>query len=600
MGTAMHAYTRSGFAVAGVVLGLFAAGCAVGAPQPLTPEQRLQAVRDVTPAMLRDPSASDWLQWGRTQDGHNFSPLKQINRDNVANLAPVWSVPLDRGLSMPTPIVHDGVMFLQTSPDTVLALDATNGNLLWRFAHTPAGVNSTMKMGLSLSGDMVVVPTSDLHVVALKSRTGERVWDHEIALSAPATDRARFGLRSAPQAVGDKIVQGVTASNGPGGGFIVGLDRSSGREVWRFHTIPRPGEPGGETWNGADLEKRTGGSVWHQGTYDPELNLIYYGVAPTYDTGLLRHPSDAPGITADALYTNSTIALNPDTGKLVWQYQHLANDQWDLDWVFERQLATIRLGGRNRKVVMNVGKMGILDVLDAANGAYLFSLDAGTQNVIAAIDPVSGAKTIDPQRLPDPARQTVICPGPSGARSWPPTSFSARTGLLFVPITEWCTGMSEGGYALLSAPGAGLTAVDHPDAVADGKMGRLQAMDLAGRKLSWRHDLEAPISTSVLATEGGVVFAGDIEPSLKAFDDRDGRLLWQAPLSALPTSSLITYAVDGRQYVALVEGMSNNHIGDLGRRYAAFRKSRDETVKVPSAAPVVKVFALVLSSVDIQ
>jgi len=592
MGTAMRAQLRTCFVAAGLALALLTAGCVVGGPQLLTPQQKLDGLRAVTPAMLSDPAPSDWLQWGRTQDGHNFSPLRQINRNNVADLRPAWSVPLAHGLSMPTPIVHDGVMFLQTSPDTVLALDASNGSLLWRFAHVPAGVDSTMKMGLSLSGDKVLVPTSDLHVIALDAHTGEKVWDHEIALSPPAKNRARFGLRSAPQIVGDKVLQGVTASNGPGGGFIVGLDLASGRELWRFHTIPRPGEPGGETWNGVELEKRTGGSVWHQGTYDPDLNLVYYGVAPTYDTGLLRQSSNVDGMTTDALYTNSTLALDPDTGRLVWQYQHMANDQWDLDWVFERQIARIMWNGRSRKVVMNVGKMGILDVLDAATGAYLFSLDAGTQNVIEAIDPVSGAKTINPLRLPDPARPTVVCPGPSGARSWPPTSFSAKAGVLFVPITEWCMGMSKDGYALLSAAGAGLTAADHPDAVADGKMGRLQAMDIFGRKLSWRHDLEAPISTSVLATEGGIVFAGDIAPSLKAFDDRDGKLIWQASLDGLPTSSIITYAVGGRQYVALVEGMSNNHVSDLRRRFAAFRKSRGgEVVPAPGGAAV-RVFGL--------
>ncbi len=588
----MPSTMRSGAKFLCSLLALTVSGCVSGQAPSLMPEQRLEAFRPVTSRMLRDPPPADWLQWGRTYDGQNFSPLKQINRETVRELAPAWRAPLESGLSMPTPLVHDGVMFLQTSPDTVLALDAASGSILWRFVHAPAGVDSTTKMGLSLSDRLVLVPTSDLHVIALDVRTGEKMWDHEIALSAPATTRARFGLRSAPQIVGDKVIQGVTASNGPGGGFIVGLDIASGRELWRFHTIPRPGEPGGETWNGVPLEKRSGGSVWHQGTYDRDLNLIYYGVAPTYDTGLLREPQGIAGMTVDALYTNSTVALNPDTGALVWQYQHMANDQWDLDWVFERQLATLRIDGRDRRLVMNVGKMGILDALDAATGAYLFSIDAGTQNVITAIDPSTGAKTIDPERLPDPRRATTVCPGPSGARSWPLTSLDARKGMLYVPLTEWCMRMSKDGYALLSAPGAGLAAADHPDAVVDGKMGRLQAMDISGRTLAWRHDLDAPISTSVLATAGGLVFAGDLAPSLKAFDDRDGRLLWQAPLDALPTSNVIAYSVDGKQYVALVVGMSNNHIGDLRRRYATFRRDRGAPVQFPSGGPAIQVFTL--------
>ncbi len=558
-----------------------------------TPEALLGGVRPVTPAMLRDPAPGDWLQWGRTYDGHNFSPLKRINRDNVKSLAPAWRAPIKGGLSMPTPLVHDGVMFLQTTPDTVLALNAATGEVLWRHEHALAkGVSSTMKMGLALSGDLVLVPTSDVHVIALDARTGAKVWDHTIEIRPPAVMSTTLGLRSAPLIVGDKVIQGVTTSFVAGGGFIVALDIKTGSELWRFNTIPRPGEPGGETWNGLPIEKRFGGSVWHQGTWDRDLNLIYYGVAPTYDTGPMLKPSGIPGTTTDALYTNSTIALDPDTGKLVWHYQHLKNDQWDLDWVFERQIATVRIGGRNRKVVMNMGKMGILEAVDAATGAYVFSIDAGTQNIITAIDPATGAKTIDPGRLPDPERPTVYCPGPSGARSWPPTSFSKNTGLLYVPLTEWCMGMGGKGGSLLSAPGSILSAADHPDAVKDGKMGRLQAMDVSGKKLAWTHDLDAPPSASALATAGGVVFTGDLDPSLKAFDDRDGKLLWTARLDNYPSSGVITYSVGQTQYVAVVVGIANNHINDLSRRYQAFRRARGATPEAPKGEPGIVVFAL--------
>ncbi len=577
----------------GALFGMALASCAIGPVRqaPLSGDALLGSLRPVSAAMLADPAPADWLQWGRTYDGQNFSPLTRINRENVTELAPAWETPLQAGLSMPTPLVHDGVMFLQTIPDTVLALDAATGSILWRHAYEPVDVSSTMKMGLALSGDHVFVPTSDLHVLALDARSGAQVWDHTIEIGPPATKRSSFGLRSAPQIVGEKVIQGVTASGASGGGFIVALDISTGRELWRFYTIARPGDPGGETWNGLPLDMRSGGSVWHQGTYDRELNLIYYGVAPTYDTGPLLKPSGIPGTTSDALYTDSTIALNPDTGKLVWHYQHLANDQWDLDWAFERQVTTIRSDGRSLKVVMTVGKMDIVDVLDAANGVYLFSIDAGTQNIITAIDPVTGAKTIDPDRIPDRARPTMICPGVSGARSWPPTSFSKGTGLLYVPVTEWCMQMGEKGYSLLSS-GVGLTGADHPDAAADGMMGRLQAMDVAGRKLAWNHDLDAPISTSVLATAGGLVFVGDLDPALKAFDDRDGKLLWRTPLNGLPSSSIVTYSVGSTQYVAVVVGMQNNFISDLSQRYRAFRKARELAAAVPTGNAAIQVFAL--------
>jgi alcohol dehydrogenase (cytochrome c) len=549
----------------------------------------LGKARPVSAAMLKAPADGDWLHWGRTYDGQNFSPLTQIDRKTVKGLAVAWRRPIPAGPSMPTPIVHDGVMFLQTSPDMVLALDAANGTVLWRRSYKPAGPSS-QKMGLAIAGGRVFVPTSDLHVIALDAKTGERVWDHEIALSPPATGRAMLNLRSAPLVVGDKVIQGVTASGSPGGGFIVGLDAATGREVWRFHTIARPDEPGGNSWNGLPLARRSGGSVWQQGTYDPGLNLVYYGIGQTYDTGPLNKPSGVAGTTQDALYTDSTVALDPDTGKLAWHYQHLSNDQWDLDWSFERQLATI--GGR--RVVMNIGKMGVLDALDAKTGAYLFSIDAGGQNVITGIDPKTGAKTTDPEKWPDKTRSTLICPNATGVRNWPSTSVNPRSAQLFLPVTRWCLTFGppeRPGFTLLSS-GVGFTPSDHPEAAASGKMGGLQAMDLKGRKNGWRQDLTAPISTSVLATAGGLVFAGDLDPALVAYDDRDGKLLWRAPLDAWPSSTIVTYSVGGTQYVAVVAGMRNFHVNDLARRYQMFRQARGTKVETPKGEPAVVVFAL--------
>jgi len=563
------------------------AALALASPAAADP---LAGLKPVSAAMLKAPAAGDWLQWGRTYDAQNYSPLKAINRANVKTLAPAWKAALQPGPSMPTPIVHDGVMFLQTTPDTVLALDAATGKELWRHAYKPVGYSS-QKMGLAVAGGRLYVPTSDLHVIALDARTGAQVWDHEIPIEAPATKRTDFQLRSAPLVVGDKLIQGVTGSGAPGGGFIVGLDIATGREVWRFHTIARPGEPGGDSWNGLPLAKRSGASVWDQGSFEPALHLVYFGVGQTYDTGPLNKASGVAGTTRDSLYTDSTLALDPDTGKLVWHYQHLSNDQWDLDWVFERQLVTLKVAGRERRVVMTIGKMGILDALDAKTGAYLFSIDAGTQNVITAIDPKTGAKTTDPQRWPDPTKSTLICPSVSGARSWPATSFSQGTGLLYVPITQWCHTFAPTGYKLLSS-GVGLSGAEHPDEPKSGNMGRLQAMDLAGHKLGWRHEQAAPVSTSVLATAGGVVFAGDLDPALQALDDRDGKVLWRAPLGDFPSSSVITYAVGGVQYVALVTGLRNNHINDLSRSYQAFRKAHGKEAPAPKSDPAIVVFAL--------
>ncbi len=551
----------------------------------------LKNLTPVTDAMLRNPPDGDWLQWGRTYDGLNFSPLTIISKETVKDLKPAWRAPLRNGTSMPTPLVHDGVMYLQTFPDTMLALDGATGKVLWRHQY-PAKFGSSQKLGVALHGDVVYVPTSDLHVLALNAKTGEAIWDHEITFDNPPAMRGRYQIRAAPMVVGDKVIQGVTASFVPKGGFIVAIDIKTGKESWRFNTIARPGEPFGDTWNGLELDKRSGGSVWHQGTYDPELNLVYFGVAPTYDTGPLVHAADLKDVTREAMYTNCTIALNPDTGELVWFYQHMPNDQWDLDWVFERQIVEMPIGGETRKVVMNAGKMAIVDALDARTGKYLFSIDSKTQNVITAIDPKTGAKTIDPEKWPDPDRPCVICPIADGARSWPSTSYSARTKLLYLPLTEWCMGFEKEGIKLLSS-GIGIVSRPHPDAVSDGMMGRLQAIDLEKHELSWVRDVAAPMTTSALATAGGVIFAGDIDPSLKAFDDATGELLWQAPLDDLPSANLITYRIGEKQYVAVVVGFTNNHVRDYARAYDEFKASQGEPRKdIPNGGAAIWVFGL--------
>lgn len=541
----------------------------------------LEDLPAVTDAMLKTPPPSDWLQWGRTYDGQNFSPLEQINKETVGDLAPAWRTTLRGGTSMPTPLVHAGIMFLHTFPDTVLAIDASNGDVLWRYQYEPKSGRSSQKMGLGLHGDMVLVPTSDIHVLALNAKTGSLIWDHQIATEVQGPRRGGYQLRSAPFVVGDKVMQGVTASFVPKGGFLVAIDVNSGKEVWRFNTIARPGEPGGNTWNDLPLEKRSGGSVWHQVTYDEGLNLIYFGVAPTYDTGPLLKRVDQEGTTNEAMYTNCTVALNADTGELVWYYQHMANDQWDLDWVFERQIVSIPVNGVTRKVVMNVGKMGILEALDAATGEYLFSLDTGTQNVITAIDPQTGAKTIDPEKIPDPSKSILVCPHAYGARSWPATSYSPETRMLYVPITETCMRLGKTGIPLLTS-GVRISSAPHPDS-RDGMLGRLQAIDLAKGKLAWAANQVTPLSTSALATRGGLLFSGDLDPSLKAFDAASGELLWQAKLDDAPSCSLVSYSVDDRQYVAVVVGMTNFHIAGLQQTYREFRaksgEPRDDTVR---------------------
>lgn len=549
---------------------------------------------EVTSAMLDDPAPGNWLRWGRSASGQNSSPLATINKENVTTLAPAWRAPLRPGPSMSVPLVLDGVMFLHTFPDTVLALDAVTGDVLWRYQHETKGQASS-KMGIALHGNKVLVPTSDLHMLALDMRSGKLLWDHEIRTEAENSGPlSSYQLRSAPLVAGGKVLQGVTASFVSRGGFILAVDLETGEESWRFNTIPRPGEPGDESWNDVPLDRRSGGSVWHQGTYDPELNLVYYGVAPTYDTGPLLEKVDTEGVSNDALYTNCTLALNPETGKLVWYYQHVANDQWDLDWAFERQLATMTIDGEERRVVMNAGKIAILEVLDAATGEYLFSLDPGVQTIITAIDPETGEKTIDPETLPSMTETRTICPDALGARNWPPTSFDPEKKLAYMPLIESCMTFAppdgSGGFKLLTT-GVNIGQADHA-AAADGKIARIQAIDVGYRELAWSHDLIAPLTTSLLVTGGGLLFSGDLEPSLKAFDSWSGELLWRAQLDAPPSSSIITYEVNGKQYLAVLAGIGNLHVGGMARAYAQVAAKTEVPEAPPSGGPALWVFAL--------
>jgi alcohol dehydrogenase (cytochrome c) len=551
------------------------------APAKKTTEQSalLAGLTEVSDAMLRNPPAGDWLHWGRTYAGQSHSPLKQIDRRNVNRLSPVWRAPLVHGTSMPMPLVHQGVMFLQTWPDTVLAMDAATGAVLWRYQRK-GEFRHSKKMGVSLHEDRVYVATSDMHLVALDFRTGEVVWDHALALEShelrpDMTEMERlfmsgqqYHTRNAPLVAGKVVIQGTMAYRVPKGSYIIAVDRETGQESWRFNTIAWPGQQGGDTWNGIPVEARNGGSVWQQGTYDPETNLVYFGIAPTYDTAPLLKSSGLAGHTNEAMFTNCTVALNADTGELVWYYQHTQNDQWDLDWAFERTLADLpKENGGTVRAVMNVGKIAILDALEASTGRYLFSVDTGVQNFITAIDPITGAKTIDPAKMPNPNNAIVICPHLFGSRAWPQTSYSPDRHYLYVPITESCVKMSEtdkGGFLLTT--GVNFGAADHPG-LADGMMGRLQAIDLRTRALAWNRDQVTPPSTGMLTTSGGLLFAGDIDPSLNAFDDATGELLWEYPLDDLPSSSVITYRVGDTQYIAVVVGMMNNWIRDITRHY---------------------------------
>jgi alcohol dehydrogenase (cytochrome c) len=516
-------------------------------PKPPNP---LDHYTPVTEALLASPPEGEWLTWRRTHDALGYSPLKQINKANVGNLHLAWSLALPVGINEMEPLVHDGVIFVFSFRDNVQALDAETGDELWHYARQlPDTAIPSTKRSMALYGDKLFIGTSDVHEIALDAKTGRLIWDQPIG----STD-AGFSLSGGPLVAKGKVMQGVGGIGADGGAYIVALDIETGKEAWRFYSIPRPGQPGGESWNGLPVEKRHGGSVWTSGSYDPELNLAFFGPGNTYDTGPLRYPSGKRGVTSDGLYTETTIALDPDTGKLKWHFQHVRNDQWDLDWAFEREIMHLPVNGEMKKLVVTGGKVGIFDALEAATGKYAFSVDMGLQTLISSIDPKTGEKTIDPKLLPDRNHVVTVCPHGGGGRNWMPTSYNPETKILFVAAQETCMELAPVGTGERGFLSTGVSVTMHPRPDSDGRFGRLQAINLGQRKTLWEDRQRAFQSGGVLSTGGGVVFAAATDRWFSAYDDTDGRMLWRSRLADIPNAPPITYSVKGRQYVAVVVG----------------------------------------------
>ena len=518
----------------------------------------LDDFRPVSDQTLANPPAQDWLGWRRSYDAHGFSPLDAIDAGNVEELRLAWSWTLPAGSNEGVPLVRDGTMFVVSYGDIVQALDAETGDLLWQYTHAlEDGASPFHKRGIALYGDRLYLGTSDVHVVALDARTGALVWDTRVG-----DFREREGINGGPLVARGKVMVGTTGTGvgaKPGGPQIVGLDADTGEVAWRLGTIARPGEPGGDSWNGVPFEERSGASVWTPGSYDPGTGLAYFGTGNTYDTGPLLVPSDVPGVTNDALYTNSTLAVDPDTGELAWHFQHFPNDQWDLDWAFERQLIALPVDGRNRNVALTAGKIGIYEALDAETGEFLFAIDLGLQNIVTEIDARTGDKTVDRSLYPGDGAIQLVCPHGAGAKNFLPASYDGSNLRLFVPLNEACMDVYPvpgGGRGALSS-GVNWGIRPRPD--SDGNYGRLQAIDLRTGRPVWTVRQRAPQTSGVLATAGGLVFAAAFDRYFRAYDERNGDLLWEARLNDVSSSSPISYAVDGRQYVALVVGEGGFH-----------------------------------------
>jgi len=549
-------------------------------PLPADVAQRLSRLAPVTDALLSAPPDGSWLMWRRTFDSAGFSPLRQIDRGNVQKLRQVWTLPLDASSNEITPLVHDGVLFVY-SGGALQAIDGASGKLLWRYQREGSARSESRRQNsyggqrervksIAIYGHSLFAPTPDGHVLALDVRTGRLLWDRPV--NGQGSPGFGLNLSSGPLVARGVVMIGVSLGlTNKGGCFIVGLDATTGAERWRFYTVARPGTPGGDTWNDAPADERFGGGVWTTGSYDPDLNLAYFGVGNTYNTGTLLEPR--PGAAAvtknDGLYTNATIALRPETGELVWHHQHHRRDVWDQDWAFEQTLVTLGSGAGARRAVVTGGKTAVFEAVDAATGKFLFAHDSGLTNLFASVDAATGEKRTTPGLEPVDGTALLLCPGNLGARNWPATSLNPATGMLFIPMLESCADFTYERRSSREIAGGGsdirFSPRFRPD--SDGNLGRMVALDLATQKVQWTYRQRLPLASSLLATAGGIVFMSDLGRNLSAFDQVTGAKIWSTRLPAAAESTPVSYAVGDRQYIAVVSG-EGSHLGSYNRGLA--------------------------------
>jgi len=516
-------------------------------PWPAAPNP-LDHFTPVTETMLQSPAPGDWLTWRRDYADSGFSPLTQITRQNVGDLHLAWSLSLTPGNDEATPLEHDGVMFVFGPHDLVLALNAATGAQLWTYHRAlPRGAFPANVRNLALYGDKLYFGTDDGHLVALYASNGRVAWDQ------PLVDGPRWRVSGGPLVADGVVMQGV-AGNGPGGDYIAGFDAQSGQRLWKFHDIAQNGDPNGRTWNDTPPDKRNGGSIWTAGSYDPQLKLAFFGTGQTYDTAPLLHPVKKRGISNAGLYLDSTVALDPKTGRLVWYHQYLPDDQWDFDYAFERQIIPLTINGQSRTLVVTAGKIGIYEGVDADTGKFQFAYDLGIQNFIKAINPRTGAKTIDMSKYPDQDHPISVCPHPGGGREWTPGSYNPQNHTVYLPLNEFCMELTPTPKGTPASLSSGVTWSLRPRAGSDGRYGRVQAVNLQTRQTVWKARERAPFTTGALDTAGGVVFAGALDRSFSAYDDATGTRLWHIILDDVPNAAPISFMADGHQYVAVIVG----------------------------------------------
>jgi alcohol dehydrogenase (cytochrome c) len=533
--------------------------------------QQAPASPPVTDEMLWKPNPADWLMWRRTLDSHGFSPLNQINRNNVNRLKMVWTRGMGPGnIQEATPLVYNGVMYLPNPSDYIQAMDAGSGELLWEYRRKlPADLGKFMpafviNRNVAIYDNLIIDTSADDFVFALNARTGALVWETKILDYQKGAQQT-----SGPIIANGKIVsgRGCEPEGGPDACVITAHDAKTGKEVWRTRTIPGPGEPGYESWGDVPFEKRMHVGTWMVPSYDPELNLIYIGTSVS---------SPAPkfllaGNDKQYLHHNSTLALDADTGKIVWSYQHVV-DHWDLDHPFERLLVDTAVApnarevawinprvkpGEKRRVITGIpGKTGIVYTLDRQTGEFLWARPTVPQNVVSAIDGATGKVTVNPEALfTEPKQERLICPSMNGGKNFQAGSYSPVTNTMFYALNNTC--MMATVIADRNNLEASLYGISSRNQLPAGmtNVGTVYAISAETGRTVWKHEQRAG-TLSLVATGGGLVFGGDANGRFRAFDERSGKVLWETNLGSPVSGYPIAFAVAGKQYVAVSTGPS--------------------------------------------
>ena len=563
----------------------FVAALIIGLSSSMVTAQGIENYNPVTEERLLRPEADNWLMYRGTYDGWGYSPLDQINAQNVKNLVPVWSFStgVTEGHQSP-PIVNDGVMFITTPENQVLALDARKGDLLWRYRRElPEDLMQLhpTNRGVGLYGDNVYLATVDAYLVALDAKSGKVVWER-----AAADYRKGYYMTLAPLVAKGKVMVGVSGGELGIRGFVQAFDARSGEQVWKTYTIPAPGEPGSETWPG-DTWRTGGAPVWITGSYDPKLNLTYWGTG-----NAAPWMGDArPG---DNLYSNSVIALDADTGQLKAYHQYHWNDSWDWDEVSAPILMDVERNGRTIKGLVHAARNGYLWLLERSEDKISF-VDAKAyvrQNVFTSLDPKTGRPEYDPERKPGIGKKASFCPSHWGGKDWPPAAYNPQTGYLYIPANDNLCGSFEG-KEVTYRPGRTFTGVQFAKtriSIYEGAqhIGELQAWDMDTGQEVWTHKFKFHNWGPVLTTAGGLVFMGGTNDRyFRAFDAKTGKVLWEQRTNSGITGVPTSYALDGVQYVAVQSGWGV----DAQRKQALLDAILGYTTHVPQGG-VLWVFAL--------